>query len=263
MKRFFDLLFSIIVLVLFLPIGVLIASLIVLDSKGGVFFRQQRVGKDGVLFYVLKFRSMHLNSAMKGTLTVGDDARITRVGSLIRKVKLDEFPQFMNVVLGDMSIVGPRPEVTEFVALYSEEQRKVLSVRPGITDEASLAYFEESKLTGEHHIKHVDRRVARQQSAQQIEPLARLVHLPVGFEQAFSDQRQIGRVLRFNAFPCLNRRLGVLLRNLQITEQHIGAHAQAVVRERLCERRTRALGTRLHDFARGQLTEEIGDLLLV
>lgn len=146
MKRFFDLLFSIIVLVLFLPIGVLIASLIVLDSKGGVFFRQQRVGKDGVLFYVLKFRSMHLNSAMKGTLTVGDDARITRVGSLIRKVKLDEFPQFMNVVLGDMSIVGPRPEVTEFVALYSEEQRKVLSVRPGITDEASLAYFEESKL---------------------------------------------------------------------------------------------------------------------
>ena len=146
MKRIFDLLFSIIVLVLFLPIGVLIASLIVLDSKGGVFFRQQRVGKDGVLYYVLKFRSMHLNSAMKGTLTVGDDARITRVGSLIRKVKLDEFPQFMNVVLGDMSIVGPRPEVPEFVALYSEEQRKVLSVRPGITDEASLAYFEESKL---------------------------------------------------------------------------------------------------------------------
>ena len=83
---------------------------------------------------------------MKGTLTVGDDARITRVGSLIRRVKLDEFPQFMNVVLGDMSIVGPRPEVFEFVALYSEEQRKVLSVRPGITDEASLAYFEENKL---------------------------------------------------------------------------------------------------------------------
>ena len=146
MKRIFDLLFSMIVLVFFLPIGVLIASLIVLDSKGGVFFRQQRVGKDGVLFYVLKFRSMHLNSAMKGTLTVGDDARITRVGSLIRRVKLDEFPQFMNVVLGDMSIVGPRPEVPEFVALYSEEQRKVLSVRPGITDEASLAYFEENKL---------------------------------------------------------------------------------------------------------------------
>jgi len=146
MKRIFDLLFSIIVLVLFLPIGVLIASCIVLDSKGGVFFRQQRVGKDGILFYVLKFRSMHLNSATKGTLTVGDDSRITRVGSLIRKLKLDEFPQFLNVLIGDMSIVGPRPEVPEFVALYSEEQRKVLSVRPGITDEASLAYFEENKL---------------------------------------------------------------------------------------------------------------------
>jgi lipopolysaccharide/colanic/teichoic acid biosynthesis glycosyltransferase len=89
---------------------------------------------------------MYVNSAVKGTLTVGDDTRITRVGSLIRKLKLDEFPQFLNVVLGDMSIVGPRPEVPEFVALYSEEQRKVLSVRPGITDEASLAYFEENKL---------------------------------------------------------------------------------------------------------------------
>ena len=89
---------------------------------------------------------MYDNSAVKGTLTVGDDSRITRVGLLIRKLKLDEFPQFLNVVLGDMSIVGPRPEVPEFVALYSEEQRRVLSVRPGITDEASLAYFEESKL---------------------------------------------------------------------------------------------------------------------
>jgi lipopolysaccharide/colanic/teichoic acid biosynthesis glycosyltransferase len=146
MKRIFDLLFSIIVLLLFFPIGVLIASCIIFDSKGGVFYKQERVGKDGKLFYLLKFRSMYVNSSLKGTLTVGDDSRITRVGSLIRKLKLDEFPQFLNVVLGDMSIVGPRPEVPEFVALYSEEQRRVLSVRPGITDEASLAYFEESKL---------------------------------------------------------------------------------------------------------------------
>jgi lipopolysaccharide/colanic/teichoic acid biosynthesis glycosyltransferase len=146
MKRIFDLLFSIIVLLLFFPIGVLIALCIISDSKGGVFYKQERVGKDGTLFYLLKFRSMYVNSAVKGTLTVGDDTRITRVGSLIRKLKLDEFPQFLNVVLGDMSIVGPRPEVPEFVALYSEEQRKVLSVRPGITDEASLAYFEENKL---------------------------------------------------------------------------------------------------------------------
>jgi lipopolysaccharide/colanic/teichoic acid biosynthesis glycosyltransferase len=146
MIRIFDLLFSIIVLLFFFPIGVLIALCIISDSKGGVFYKQERVGKDGILFHVLKFRSMHLNSALKGTLTVGEDSRITRVGSLIRKLKLDEFPQFLNVVLGDMSIVGPRPEVPEFVAMYSEEQRKVLSVRPGITDEASLAYFEESKL---------------------------------------------------------------------------------------------------------------------
>jgi lipopolysaccharide/colanic/teichoic acid biosynthesis glycosyltransferase len=146
MKRIFDFLFSIIVLLLFFPIGVLIALCIISDSKGGVFYKQERVGKDGGLFYLLKFRSMYVNSAVKGTLTVGDDTRITRVGSLIRKVKLDEFPQFLNVLIGDMSIVGPRPEVSEFVALYSDEQRKVLSVRPGITDEASLAYFEESKL---------------------------------------------------------------------------------------------------------------------
>ena len=146
MKRIFDLLFSIIVLLLFFPIGFLIASCIIFDSKGGIFYKQERVGKDGNLFYLFKFRSMYDNSAVKGTLTVGDDIRITRVGLLIRKLKLDEFPQFLNVVLGDMSIVGPRPEVPEFVALYSKEQRRVLSVRPGITDEASLAYFEESKL---------------------------------------------------------------------------------------------------------------------
>jgi len=146
MKRLFDLLFSIVVLILFIPLGIILSLCIIIDSRGGVFYKQERVGKDGTLFHLLKFRSMYVNSAVKGTLTVGDDNRITRVGSLIRKVKLDEFPQFLNVLIGDMSIVGPRPEVPEFVALYSEEQRKVLSVRPGITDEASLAYFEENKL---------------------------------------------------------------------------------------------------------------------
>ena len=146
MKRIFDLSFSIIVLCLFLPIGGLIAICIVFNSKGGVFYKQKRVGKNGKLFYVLKFRSMELNSDTTGQLTVGNDPRITRVGSFIRKVKLDEFPQFLNVLKGDMSIVGPRPEVPEFVALYSKEQRKVLLVRPGITDEASLIYFEENIL---------------------------------------------------------------------------------------------------------------------
>jgi lipopolysaccharide/colanic/teichoic acid biosynthesis glycosyltransferase len=146
MKRIFDLSFSIIVLCLFLPFGGLIAICIVFNSKGGVFYKQKRVGKNGKLFYVLKFRSMELNSDTTGQLTVGNDPRITRVGSFIRKVKLDEFPQFLNVLKGDMSIVGPRPEVPEFVALYSKEQRKVLLVRPGITDEASLTYFEENML---------------------------------------------------------------------------------------------------------------------
>ena len=146
MKRLFDLLFSMVVLILFFPFGIIISLCIIIDSRGGIFYKQERVGLNGAVFTILKFRSMYVKADSNGSLTVAKDPRITRVGWLIRKLKLDEFPQFMNVVLGDMSIVGPRPEVPEFVALYSEEQRKVLSVRPGITDEASLAYFEENKL---------------------------------------------------------------------------------------------------------------------
>ena len=146
MKRLFDLLFSIVVLILFIPLGIIVSLCIIIDSRGGVFYKQERVGKDGTLFHLLKFRSMYVNSAVKGTLTVGDDTRITRVGSLIRKVKLDEFPQFWNVIVGQMSVVGPRPEVKEFVDLYSDSQREILRVKPGITDEASLAYFDENKM---------------------------------------------------------------------------------------------------------------------
>ena len=146
MKRLFDLLFSIVVLILFIPLGIILSLCIIIDSRGGVFYKQERVGKDGTLFHLLKFRSMYVNSAVKGTLTVGDDNRITRVGSLIRKVKLDEFPQFWNVIVGQMSVVGPRPEVKEFVDLYSDSQREILRVKPGITDEASLAYFDENKM---------------------------------------------------------------------------------------------------------------------
>ena len=146
MKRLFDLLFSIVVLILFIPLGIIVSLCIIIDSRGGVFYKQERVGKDGTLFHLLKFRSMYVNSAVKGTLTVGDDTRITRVGSLIRKVKLDEFPQFWNVIVGQMSVVGPRPEVKEFVDLYSDSQREILRVKPGITDEASLAYFDENNM---------------------------------------------------------------------------------------------------------------------
>lgn len=149
MKRLFDLLFSMVVLILFFPLGILISLCIIIDSRGDIFYKQERVGLNGAIFTILKFRSMHVNSAVKGTLTVGDDARITRVGSLIRKVKLDEFPQFLNVIAGQMSVVVPRPEVQEFVDLYTDTQREILRVKPGITDEASLAYFDENNMLSE------------------------------------------------------------------------------------------------------------------
>ena len=147
MKRLFDILFSLFILLFFLPFGIGLSVLIVLESKGGVFYRQARIGKNGVPFYLLKFRSMLTDADKLGKLTVGmRDPRITKIGFFIRKFKLDEFPQFFNVLKGEMSIVGPRPDVQEYVDLYSEEERKVLNVRPGITDYASLEYFEESDL---------------------------------------------------------------------------------------------------------------------
>ena len=140
---------SLIVLLVFLPIGLVMSVWIAFESRGGVFYRQERVGKDGVPFKMLKFRSMRKYADREGTLTVGmRDPRITRSGYVIRKYKLDEFPQFINVLLGHMSIVGPRPEVREYVNLYSLEQRRILAVRPGITDYASLEYFRENELLG-------------------------------------------------------------------------------------------------------------------
>ena len=147
MKRIFDLIFSLIVLILFLPFGIIIAFLIGLGSKGGVFYCQERIGIDGKPFNLLKFRSMKVDADKSGKLTVGmRDARITKIGYFIRKFKLDEFPQFINVLKGEMSIVGPRPEVPEYVNLYTQEQRKILRVKPGITDYASLEYFTENEL---------------------------------------------------------------------------------------------------------------------
>jgi len=149
LKRLVDIVISIIVLLVFLPIGFIITLWIAFESRGGVFYRQERIGKDGVPFKMLKFRSMKKHADREGTLTVGmRDPRITRSGYFIRKYKLDEFPQFINVLKGDMSIVGPRPEVHEYVVLYSTEQRRILSVRPGITDYASLEFFRENELLG-------------------------------------------------------------------------------------------------------------------
>lgn len=149
MKRIFDIICSVIILLLFFPFGLIISILILLESRGGVFYRQERIGRYGKPFRLFKFRSMRKNADKQGKLTVGmRDSRITRTGYFIRKFKLDEFPQFINVIAGDMSIVGPRPEVKEYVDLYTDEQRLILNVRPGITDLASLEYFEENELLG-------------------------------------------------------------------------------------------------------------------
>lgn len=149
MKRLFDIVLAVVVLILFLPIGLFVAFAIKLDSKGPVFYKQKRVGYLGKDFFLHKFRSMRIDAEKSGQLTVGmKDVRITKPGYFIRKFKLDEFPQFINVLKGEMSVVGPRPEVREYVDLYSLDQLKVLNVRPGITDYASLLYFEENKLLG-------------------------------------------------------------------------------------------------------------------
>jgi lipopolysaccharide/colanic/teichoic acid biosynthesis glycosyltransferase len=146
-KRIFDILFSGFFLIILFPFGCVMAVWIALDSPGGVFFYQRRVGKDEKTFLLWKFRTMRPNSEGAGQLTVGaSDARITRAGALLRKFKLDELPQLINVFKGDMSMVGPRPEVPKYVAMYNAEQRRVLRIRPGITDWASLKYFEENEL---------------------------------------------------------------------------------------------------------------------
>lgn len=150
MIRFFDILFSAIGLILLSPLFVLLAICIKLDSKGTVFYRQTRVGQNSIDFRIYKFRSMCSGADKKSLITIGQkDARVTRVGSFIRKYKLDELPQLINVFIGDMSLVGPRPEVRKYVGLYTEEQKKVLSVRPGITDYASIEYVDENTLLGQ------------------------------------------------------------------------------------------------------------------
>ncbi len=146
-KRLFDIFFSLLGLIILSPLFLFLGLMISIDSKGGIFYRQQRVGKNGKMFGLYKFRSMYLNAEKQGLLTVGGkDKRITRSGYFIRKYKLDELPQLLNVLLGEMSLVGPRPEVKKYVDLYNEEQKKVLLVKPGITDYASIAYFHENEL---------------------------------------------------------------------------------------------------------------------
>lgn len=147
MKRLFDIIASGLGLLVLSPLFLILAIWIKLDSKGPVFYRQVRVGKDNKDFRIFKFRSMRVGSDKGSLVTIGGrDPRITRSGYIIRKLKLDELPQLINVFVGDMSLVGPRPEVRHYVNYWTEEQMHVLDVRPGITDPASIKFRNENKL---------------------------------------------------------------------------------------------------------------------
>ncbi len=148
-KRIFDFVTALIGLILLLPLFVLVSCWIKLDSAGPVFIRQERVGRYGKLFSIFKFRTMAVNTETQGQITVGRDARITGIGHLLRRYKIDELPQLINVLSGEMSLVGPRPEVPRYVACYPDTVRDlVLSVLPGITDWASIEYKEENAILG-------------------------------------------------------------------------------------------------------------------
>ena len=147
MTRLCDILFSLFGLLLLSPLFIIIAAWIVIDNPGPIFYRQIRVGKNNEDFRLCKFRSMRVDADKGSLITIGEhDNRITHAGHFIRKYKLDELPQLWNVLIGDMSFVGPRPEVRKYVDLYTLEQRKVLTIRPGITDYASIEYINENNL---------------------------------------------------------------------------------------------------------------------
>lgn len=148
-KRLFDIIASFLGIVILYPMFIIVAVCIKIDSKGPVFFKQKRVGKNKKIFEIYKFRTMVTDAEKLGKqITVGNDARITRVGKFIRKCKLDEFPQLINVLKGEMSLVGPRPEVPRYVELYDEYQEQILLVQPGITDYASIEYRNENDILG-------------------------------------------------------------------------------------------------------------------
>jgi len=146
-KRIFDIIFSLLGLILLLPLLLLIAFFLKIESKDPIFYLQTRVGKNNVDFRIFKFRTMIIGSDTKGLLTIGDrDPRVTKVGYFLRKYKLDELPQLINVLVNDMSFVGPRPEIRHYVECYSNDDLLILSVKPGITDLASIYYRNEVEL---------------------------------------------------------------------------------------------------------------------
>ncbi|NPA51580.1 MAG: sugar transferase [Aquificae bacterium] len=146
-KRILDFVLSLIGLIILLPVFVIVAVLIKKEDGGAVFFRQERVGQNGKLFKIYKFRTMVENAEKLGAqVTKGDDPRITKIGKILRKYKIDELPQLINVLKGEMSLVGPRPEVPKYVKAYPKDYAEILKVKPGITDYASLEYIDEEKL---------------------------------------------------------------------------------------------------------------------
>jgi lipopolysaccharide/colanic/teichoic acid biosynthesis glycosyltransferase len=150
MKRLLDIVVSVVGLICLLPLLLVVALLIKLDSTGPVFFRQTRVGRRFRPFQILKFRTMARDSSTRGkSITVGDDPRITRVGWFLRKTKIDELPQLINVLRGEMAFVGPRPEVPQYVEMFRQDYEEILKMRPGITDLASIKYRDEAKLLGQ------------------------------------------------------------------------------------------------------------------
>ena len=147
--RLLDIVLSLLGLLFLLPIFLILAVWIKFDSQGSIFFRQIRVGKDGRDFRIYKFRTMIVNAEKMGIITIGErDPRITNSGYFLRKYKLDELPQLINVLKGEMSFVGPRPEVRKYVEMYNQEQLKILTVKPGITDYASIEYINEDEILG-------------------------------------------------------------------------------------------------------------------
>jgi lipopolysaccharide/colanic/teichoic acid biosynthesis glycosyltransferase len=149
MIRFFDLLLSVTVIILLSPLIILVAIWVTLDSPGGPFFLQWRVGLKGREFRIIKFRTMYSDTGNGSSLTIGDsDLRITNAGQFLRRYKLDELPQLFNIIIGDMSLVGPRPELRKYVTLYNTQQLKTLEIRPGLTDIASIIFSDENKLLG-------------------------------------------------------------------------------------------------------------------
>lgn len=148
-KRLFDIVASLLGLLLLFPLFILVAGLIKFDSVGPVFFRQERVGRGFRPFYIMKFRTMVQDAKRGGRLiTIANDPRITRVGRFLRKTKIDELPQLINVLKGEMSVVGPRPEIRKYVELFREDYEEILKVRPGITDMASVKYRDEATAFG-------------------------------------------------------------------------------------------------------------------